>query len=436
MKKVTFLITFIFVVSFLMFSGSLDARLPDLTVKKITVDRKCHLAVVVQNKGPGILPDYVYTKHHPKSAGVYVYINGRGWGGQSIWKFDPQRNLQQPGGVATYISRYVVGATPIQVKAVVDLHNDVKERVETNNSLGHRALRCKPAPSRPKFMIYNIKMSPKSPAYLALKQKVNIKFDYYSSEKVHIFARPFSGASLTPHYAASGSPSAGYPAGKGNGSGYFMITKGKGVIDKVRFQMTNMSQTKVLFEKFVPVRYKFPKAKKLWITISGISQIHFWSSGGGTEELGIGGSGFGSSIGIKRVQVGPISLDASSVEEWLPDHIIMALPHVFPYAQTHNVYIKQSGVIISNIVSIFIKMDVTELFPMAGSPGSTIQIGGIGFGATQGSLKVKFGTTEATVVSWADQMIQVVVPSIPPGSYPVYIEKNNTQVSTDKPFTI
>jgi len=233
MKKVTFLIIFIFVVSFLMFSGSLDARLPDLTVKKITVDRKCHLAVVVQNKGPGILPDYVYTKHHPKSAGVYVYINGKGWGGQSIWKFDPQRNLQQRGGVATYISRYVVGATPIKVKAVVDLHNDVKEQVEINNSLGHRALRCKFAAPRPR------------------------------------------------------------------------------------------------------------------ITISSIGQIHFWNSGGGTEELGIGGSGFGSSIGIKRVQVGPVSLDASSVEEWLPNHIIMALPHVFPYAQTHKVYIKQSGVKIS-----------------------------------------------------------------------------------------
>jgi hypothetical protein len=328
MKKVTFLITFIFVVSFLIFSGSLDARLPDLTIKKITVNRKCHLAVVVQNKGPGVLPDYVYTKHHPKSAGVYVYINGRRWGGQSIWKFDPQRNLQKPGGVATYISRYVVGATSIQVKAVVDLHNDVKEQIESNNALGHRALRCKPA----------------------------------------------------------------FPT--------------------------------------------FPKPKKLWITISSIGQIHFWSSGGGTEELRIGGSGFGSSIGIKRVQVGPISLDASSVEEWLPDRIIMALPHVFPYAQTHNVYIKQNGVRISNIVSIFIKMDVTAVAPMAGSPGSTIEIGGIGFGATQGSLKVKFGTTEATVVSWADQRIHVVVPSIPPGSYPVYIEKNNTKVSTDKPFTI
>ena len=434
MKKVTFSIAFFFVVSFLMFSGSLKVRRPDLTIEKITVDKKCHLVVVVKNNGPGILPNNVYTVHHPKSAGVYVYINGKGWGGQSIWKFDPGRNLQQPGGMATYISRYVVGTTPIEVKAVVDLHNDVTENIETNNKKVQMKLRCKPYTSPARFTIYNIKMSPKSPAYLALNQKVNITFDYYSSAKVHIWARPFSGKSLTPNYAAHGSPL--YAAGKGKGTGYFKITKGKGYINRVRFQMMDSTKTKLYLEKFVHVKYKYPKPVKLWITISSISQIHFWNSGGGTEELSMGGTGFGGSIGTKQVQVGPISLDASSVEEWLPDHIIMALPHIFPYAQTHNVYIKQGSVRISNIVSIFIKMDVTELFPMSGAAGSTIQVGGIGFGATQGSLKVKFGTTEASVVSWADQNIQVVVPSLPPGNYPVYIEKGGSQVSTDKNFTV
>jgi hypothetical protein len=117
-------------------------RLPDLNIVKITLDRNCNLAVVVRNSGPGALPDYVYTKHHPKSAGVYVYINGKGWGGTSIWKFDSARKLQKPGGMATYISRYKVGA-PVGVKAVVDLHNDVKEANERNNTRFRKRLSCR-----------------------------------------------------------------------------------------------------------------------------------------------------------------------------------------------------------------------------------------------------------------------------------------------------
>ena len=256
MKKVTFLIAFIFVVSFLMFSGSLDAQLPDLTVEKITVTRNCNLVVVVKNEGPGILPDYVYTQHHPKSAGVYVYINGNGWGGKTIWKFDPSRKLQKPGGRAACILTYKVGATPIDVKAVVDLHDVVREDDPNNNSLVRKALSCRSTPPRPRFSIYNIQMSPQSPASLALNQKVNITFDYYASVKVHIWARPFSGKSLTPDYAAHGSPL--YAAGTGKGTGYFKITKGKGVIDRVRFQMMDETKKKLYLEKFVRVKYTYP----------------------------------------------------------------------------------------------------------------------------------------------------------------------------------
>ena len=125
------------VVVFLMISIGLFGQLsrnPDLTIEKITVDRKCHLVVVVKNNGPGYLPNSVYTSHHSKSAGVFVYINRKGWGGQSIWKFDPAKKLQKPGGMATYISKYIVGK-PVYVKAVVDLHNDVTEDNETNTSI-------------------------------------------------------------------------------------------------------------------------------------------------------------------------------------------------------------------------------------------------------------------------------------------------------------
>jgi len=111
-----------------------QGRLPDLTIDKIYLTKDCRVAVVVKNLGPGPVPDTVWTVHHPKSAGVYLYKNGTGWGGASIWKFDPTKSLKAPGGTATYISTlHVPGAAAI--KAVVDLWNVVVEANEGNNSL-------------------------------------------------------------------------------------------------------------------------------------------------------------------------------------------------------------------------------------------------------------------------------------------------------------
>ena len=366
------------------------ARLPDLDIIKITVDRNCNLAVVVRNNGPGPLPNYVYTKHHKKSAGVFVWINGKSWGGTSIWKFDPTRKLQKPGGQATYISRYKV-SSPVDVKAVVDRWNNVKEANERNNAQTRKKLSCRTSSgkrlpdlvvkdirliknckiqvtianigtagvpssyydnpnavavqmykgSQPwggmilsmfdpagklkspggvathvwfplaanlnlspgthsikvivdvhkklteldetnnsltrrvsckkavagtigtaiatlrHFSISNIRFSPASPASLNFKDNVKIWFDYKSSEDVHIWARPMTKGSTTPNYGAHGSPL--YPKGSGNGEGFFTITKGKVTVDRVRFQMMDKTKKKVLYEKFVPVKYTFPK---------------------------------------------------------------------------------------------------------------------------------------------------------------------------------
>lgn len=140
-----------FVFSIAMSTPVLAGGLPDLTNVKITVDRTCHLVVVVRNNGPGPLPDYVYTKHHSKSAGVYVYIDGKKWGGQSIWKFDPTKKLQKPGGQAIYTSKYKVGP-PVSVKAVVDMWNDVKEANERNNTLIRKELSCRGTQTQTKKM--------------------------------------------------------------------------------------------------------------------------------------------------------------------------------------------------------------------------------------------------------------------------------------------
>jgi hypothetical protein len=105
--------------------------------------------------------------------------------------------------------------------------------------------------------ISNIRFSPASPASLNFDQKVEISFDYYAAENVYIFARPMTRGSLTPNYAAH--PSKLYSKGKGKGTGFFTIKKGAVTVDRVRFQMKNKNQSKMLFEKAVPVKYRFPR---------------------------------------------------------------------------------------------------------------------------------------------------------------------------------
>lgn len=114
---------------------SLAAQLPDLTIDKVYLTKDCMVAVVVKNLGPGIVPDEVWTVHHPRSAGVYLYKGGTGWGGTSIWVFDPAKNLQKPGGIATFVSALRVTGTEV-IKAVVDFWDVVEEGPnEGNNSL-------------------------------------------------------------------------------------------------------------------------------------------------------------------------------------------------------------------------------------------------------------------------------------------------------------
>ncbi len=114
---------------------------PDLTVARIMVTQKCNIAVLVRNIGAGPLPDWVYTSSDPKNAGVYIYINGTGWGGKTIPGFDRARRLQKPGGEALCILRRLVTA-PIDVKALVDMWDVVKEADETNNSKELKSLSC------------------------------------------------------------------------------------------------------------------------------------------------------------------------------------------------------------------------------------------------------------------------------------------------------
>jgi hypothetical protein len=102
-------------------------------------------------------------------------------------------------------------------------------------------------------IVTNIEFRPDTPNIFKYGDNVNLTFNYTTNQAggVRIFARPFSGANLSPGYAASGSPV--YPTGSGSGTGSFNLTAGPMVVDKVRIRMYNADQSALLFEAFLPV---------------------------------------------------------------------------------------------------------------------------------------------------------------------------------------
>ncbi|HVP20619.1 MAG TPA: hypothetical protein VMS73_02040 [Anaerolineaceae bacterium] len=102
-------------------------------------------------------------------------------------------------------------------------------------------------------IVTRVTFRPDTPNVFKYGQNVNLTFNYSTNQPngVLIFARPFSGANLSPNYAASGSPI--YPPGSGSGTGSFSLTAGPLNVDKVRIQMWDTSQKTLLFEAFLPV---------------------------------------------------------------------------------------------------------------------------------------------------------------------------------------
>jgi hypothetical protein len=113
------------------------------------------------------------------------------------------------------------------------------------------------------FAIRNVVFTPASPATLAPGGRVNISFDYFSKEdNVLIFARPFTNGSLTPNYAAQGSPD--YPAGHGSGTAWFEIDSPNLHVDAVRFEIKKQSPEVIYYTDYVPVSFRYCDGKCIW----------------------------------------------------------------------------------------------------------------------------------------------------------------------------
>jgi hypothetical protein len=86
------------------------------------------------------VPDEVWSVHTPDSSAIYLHINGKKWGGETIWGFDSDKNLQNPGGTATMTSNLKVTGTAVII-ATIDNTRKVREEDEKNNQM-RKQLTC------------------------------------------------------------------------------------------------------------------------------------------------------------------------------------------------------------------------------------------------------------------------------------------------------
>jgi hypothetical protein len=181
------------------------------------------------------------------------------------------------------------------------------------------------------------------------------------------------------------------------------------------------------------------------VRIEKVSQTGYWPGASGSVELNLRGQGFGATIGSKVVRVGAYSFDVNDLEYWTDQYAIICLPNSFPFGEYYDIYLMKGGQIISNrIKRHLIKMDLEgSLFTDAqghtidarAPAGATIGLDGV-FSTSQGNRRVRFGSTNANVLSWGLSLIRVVVPNLAPGTVDVYIERNGLAISNKAPFLI
>jgi hypothetical protein len=109
--------------------------LPDLSIEKVYLTRDNQLAVQLVNSGDTPLPDRFWQKEAPT---IYLYRNGKGWGGVTLTIFDPDRRLAKPGGKAVYIFQNLKIRGSETIKVVVDSEDTIRESNESNNEVTER----------------------------------------------------------------------------------------------------------------------------------------------------------------------------------------------------------------------------------------------------------------------------------------------------------
>jgi hypothetical protein len=107
---------------------------------------------------------------------------------------------------------------------------------------------------------------------------------------------------------------------------------------------------------------------------------------------------------------------------WSNVDVLIRVPNLAPgtYAVTVTVGTRTSNVMNFTVTAL----GLGSITPNNANPGANVTIAGTGFGATQGTSTVRFGTTNAAVASWSNTQIVATVPNLAQGGLGVTVVVN------------
>jgi hypothetical protein len=147
-----------------------------------------------------------------------------------------------------------------------------------------------------------------------------------------------------------------------------------------------------------------------------------------TAPVVLAGTGFGATQGTSTVKFGTIAAAATDVTNWSNISITVKIPAGVtpgPSKIVVNVGGKDSAAADITITAATSVPKITSVKPPSAAPTTPVVLAGTGFGATQGTSTVKFGTIAAAatdVTNWSNISITVKVPAgVTPGASKIVV---------------
>lgn len=109
--------------------------LPDLSIEEVYVDENCEVVVVIENKGPGRMPENIWALEQEPECTLSVFVNEERRCQVSAKEFDPRHDLHPTLGKAAFSSGVKINeGEDSTVTATVDCSGIIKEQNEDNNT--------------------------------------------------------------------------------------------------------------------------------------------------------------------------------------------------------------------------------------------------------------------------------------------------------------
>jgi len=131
-------------------------------------------------------------------------------------------------------------------------------------------------------------------------------------------------------------------------------------------------------------------------------------SGGAGLAINVNGTAFGTTQGTSTVRFGTT---VATVLLWANTNVLVTVPDLAP--GTYPVTVTVGGRVSNPTNFLVIPQRLNSVTPNTANPGASVTLAGVGFGATQGTSTVNFGSTNATVTSWNNSQIVATVPNVP-----------------------